>query len=288
MFFGSIPALVTPFRGGEIDVSCYLDFIEWQIASGSHGLVPCGTTGEAATLEPQEHKFAVELCVQQTHGRVPVIAGAGANATHRAVALVSMVKEVGADAALVAAPWYNKPSQAGILAHYTELSKVGLPIVVYNVPGRTMVDICVETMGQISKLPNMIGVKDATGDLSRVKRQQEACGADFLQLSGDDLSSLGFYREGGLGCISVTANVLPRQCADFQIALRENDLALAVQLDAELQEAHRAMFADASPGPAKYALAKMGRMQNELRLPMVPAHAQARKEIDLALARFGL
>jgi 4-hydroxy-tetrahydrodipicolinate synthase len=288
MFFGSIPALITPFRDEKLDIPAFCEFVEWQIACGSHGLVPCGTTGEAVTLEPDEHRLVVETCVQQAKGRVPVIAGAGSNATHRAVALAEMVKSVGADAILVAAPWYNKPSQAGILAHYTEISKVGIPVIVYNVPGRTVVDISVETLGQIAKLPNMVGMKDATGDLDRVAAQNQACGADFLQLSGDDPSALGFYKRGGLGCISVTANVLPKECADFQIALRENNWNRAIDLDKALQAAHAAMFADASPGPAKYALAKMGKIANELRLPMVPIGEPAQKIVDHALSPFGI
>lgn len=283
MFFGSIPALVTPFSDGKPDMSAFMEFVEWQIASGSHGLVPCGTTGEAVTLEPDEHRIIVETCVIQARGRVPVIAGAGSNATHRAVDLAGMAKSVGADAVLIAAPWYNKPSQQGIFEHFAAIDKVGIPIIAYNVPGRTVVDISVPTLAKIAALDNVVGVKDATADIGRVKPQRQACGGDFVQLSGDDPSALHFYEQGGLGCISVTANVLPKTCAAFQIALRENNMARAIELDAKLQAAHEAMFVYASPAPAKYLLAKMGFMKNELRLPMVSADEKSCLIIDQAL-----
>jgi len=286
MFFGSIPALVTPFCEGEVDVLAFCDFVEWQITCGSHALVPCGTTGEAVTLEPEEHKQVVEACVRQARGRIPVIAGAGSNATHRAVDLASMAKNAGVDAVLVAAPWYNKPSQQGIFEHFAAICQVGVPVIAYNVPGRTVVDIEVSTLGRIAKLANMVGIKDATGDLDRVAAQRDACGADFVQLSGDDPSALEFHEHGGLGCISVTANVLPAECAAFQIALRENDLDRARELDQKLAAVHGAMFADASPAPAKYALSKLGKMRNELRLPMVRANAEAMETVDKALAGF--
>jgi 4-hydroxy-tetrahydrodipicolinate synthase len=283
MFFGSIPALVTPFLDGKLDIPSFSAFVEWQIASGSHGLVPCGTTGEAVTLEPDEHRLVVETCVVQARGRVPVIAGAGSNATHRAVQLAEMAKSVGADAVLVAAPWYNKPSQQGIFEHFSAISKVGIPIVAYNVPGRTVVDISVSTLARIAALDNVVGIKDATANIDRVKLQRQACGGDFVQLSGDDPTALQFHEQGGLGCISVTANVLPKTCAAFQIALRENNMARATELDTKLQAAHKAMFAYASPAPAKYLLAKMGFMKNELRLPMVIADEQSCMIIDNAL-----
>lgn len=283
MFFGSIPALVTPFANQQVDISAFSEFVEWQISSGSHGLVACGTTGEAATLEPDEHRLVVETCVRQARGRVPVIAGAGSNATHRAVALAEMAKTAKVDAILVAAPWYNKPSQQGIFEHFAAISTVGVPVIIYNVPARTVVDISIETLGRISRLPNMVGVKDATGDMDRVKAQAAACGDDFLQLSGDDPTAVDFYQLGGLGCISVTANVLPSLCAALHQALRENNLPIAKQIDAKIQAAHGAMFADASPSPAKYALAKQGRMANELRLPMVVASKTAQEIVDQAL-----
>ncbi|MBL1430000.1 MAG: 4-hydroxy-tetrahydrodipicolinate synthase [Robiginitomaculum sp.] len=283
MFFGSIPALVTPFLDEKPDMPAFKEFVEWQIASGSHGLVPCGTTGEAATLEPDEHKQVIETCVVQARGRVPVIAGSGSNATHRAVQLVEMAKDVGADAVLIAAPWYNKPSQQGIFEHFAEISKVGIPIIAYNVPGRTVVDISVATLARIAALDNVVGIKDATANIDRVKLQRQACGGDFVQLSGDDPSALQFHEQGGLGCVSVTANVLPKTCAAFQIALRENNMARAIELDTKLQAAHEAMFAYASPAPAKYLLAKMGLMKNELRLPMVRADEKSCLIIDQAL-----
>lgn len=286
MFHGSIPALVTPFQDGKPDLKAYAEFVEWQIASGSHGLVPCGTTGEAATLEPEEHRDVVRECVVQSAGRVPVIAGAGSNATHRAVALCEMMKAEKVDAVLVAAPWYNKPCQEGIYAHFAKISQVGVPIVVYNVPGRTVVDISVETIGRIAKLPNVVGLKDATGKIFRVPQQHEACGDDFVQLSGDDPSAVEFFEAGGNGCISVTANVLPRECAAVQDAMRAGDFDKARMLDMPLQAAHKAMFADASPAPAKYVLAKAGFMAEELRLPMVPCSEAARETVDAALAGF--
>ncbi|MBL4597293.1 MAG: 4-hydroxy-tetrahydrodipicolinate synthase [Robiginitomaculum sp.] len=284
MFFGSIPALVTPFCDGKVDVRAFRAFVEWQISNHSQALVPCGTTGEGVTLELDEHKLVVETCINQAQGRVPVIAGAGSNATHRAVILAQIAKQAGADAVLVAAPWYNKPSQQGILAHFTEINKVGIPVLVYNVPRRTMVDISVATLGEIAKLSHVIGVKDATGNIERVAQQRNACGDGFIQVSGDDGTALDFYRAGGLGCISVTANVFPRQCAAVQTALRENNIALAQELDTSLQAAHAAMFIDASPAPAKYALAKLGFMQNELRLPMVPANTHAQTVLDQVLS----
>lgn len=286
MFFGSIPALVTPFQDGKPDLASYAEFVEWQIASGSHGLAPCGTTGEAATMEPEEHQAVVRTCVQQTRGRVPVIAGAGSNATHRAVALGAMMRDEKVDAVLIAAPWYNKPSQEGIYAHFAKISEVGVPIIVYNVPGRTVVDISVETLGRIAKLPNVVGLKDATGKIARVPQQHEYCGDDFIQLSGDDPTAVDFYEAGGKGCISVTANVLPKQCAAVQDAMRAGEYSRAREMDAPLQAVHKAMFADASPAPAKYVLSKAGFMANELRLPMVPCSESARETVDAALAGF--
>lgn len=286
MFFGSIPALVTPFKDGQPDLQAFADFVEWQITSGSHGLVPCGTTGEAATMEPDEHRAVVRACVLQANGRVPVIAGAGSNATHRAVALCEMMQNENVDAVLVSAPWYNKPSQEGIYAHFAKISEVGIPIIVYNVPGRTVVDISVATLGRIAKLPNVVGLKDATGKIFRVPQQHEACGDNFIQLSGDDPSAVDFYEAGGKGCISVTANVLPRECAAVQDAMRNGEFAQARKLDAPLQAVHKAMFADASPAPAKYVLAKAGFMAEELRLPMVPCSEAARETVDAALAGF--
>ena len=286
MFFGSIPALVTPFRDGDLDIPAFCDFVEWQISCGSHGLVPCGTTGEAVTLGFDEHRQVVEACVRQAKGRVPVIAGAGSNATHRAVKLAKMAREAGADAILVAAPWYNKPSREGIFQHFAAISKVGIPVIVYNVPGRTAVDIDVDTLGRISRLANIAGIKDATGNMQRVKQQRVACGGDFVQLSGDDPTAFDFHEQGGLGCISVTANVLPAQCAKFQIALRENNMEVAKKLDQKLAAAHKVMFADASPAPAKYLLSKMGKIKNELRLPMVTASADAVASIDQVWSEF--
>jgi 4-hydroxy-tetrahydrodipicolinate synthase len=290
MFFGSIPALVTPFSEGRVAEDTFRAFVEWQIAEGSNGLVPCGTTGESATLARDEHRRVIEITVEAAAGRVPVIAGCGSNNVPHALEYLAAAKEAGADAALIVTGYYNRPSQAGLLATFTALAEgSALPIVVYNVPGRTVVEISVETLGEISKLPNVVAVKDATGNLGRVTAQRLACGTDFVQLSGNDETALGFNAMGGVGCISVTANVAPRLCAEFQAATREGRWDEAVRLQDKLYPLHMALFTDASPGPAKYALSRVRPdVSTELRLPLTEPSEASRRAVDQALDHAGL
>ena len=293
MFSGSIPALVTPFLDdGAFDEKSYRDLVEWQIAEGSAGLVPCGTTGEAATLTKEEQFAIVRVCVDQARGRVPVLAGAGSNDTRVAIANVAAAKEAGADAALMVPPYYNRPSQEGIFRHFEAVAEgSSLPIVLYNVPGRTVTDILPATMARIvAAFPDtFIGVKDATGQLARVTEQRAGCGAGFVQLSGNDETALAFNAMGGTGCISVTANVAPRLCADFQRAWADGDTAAALSLHDRLFSLHLAMFTDASPGPVKYALTKVRPgFPTHLRLPMTWPGEASRTAVDAALERAGL
>lgn len=289
MFQGSIPALVTPFRDSRVDEDAFTAFVEWQIAEGSHGLVPCGTTGESATLKREEHHRVVSLCVEVARGRVPVIAGCGSNDTATAIEHLEHAAKVGADAALVVTPYYNRPSQEGLYQHFKALAEVSkVPIILYNVPARTSVDLSTETMAQLAKLPNIVGVKDATGNVARVSAQRLACGADFQQISGNDDMALGFMAHGGVGCISVSANVAPKLCADFQNACLEGRWDDAQVLQNQLYPLHAALFTDASPAPTKYALEKLGRMSGELRLPLTPASAASRQAVDAALAHAGI
>ena len=290
MFRGSIPALVTPFRDEAFAEDDYRAFVDWQISEGSHGLVPCGTTGESATLDSVEHRQVVEACVSVAAGRVPVIAGCGSNSTAHAIALTRSAKEAGADAALHVPPYYNRPNQEGIYAHFAAIAEaVDLPVVLYNVPSRTVTDISVETMGRLSKLANVIAVKDATGNLARVSAQRAACGAGFIQLSGNDDMALGFNAMGGSGCVSVTANVAPKLCAQFQEACLSGDQVLALDLQDRLFPLHAALFSDASPGPVKYALNRVRPdFPSDLRLPMTPPSEASRRAVDEALAYAGL
>ena len=289
MFFGSIPALVTPFAAGRVDLAIFRDFVEWQIDAGSNALVPCGTTGEAATLSTEEHKELIALTVEVARGRVPVIAGCGSNNTAHAIELTKNARDAGADAALHVPPYYNRPNQDGIYAHLAAVADLGIPIVLYNVPARTITDISVETMGRLSRLPNVIAVKDATGNLARVSAQRQACGVEFVQLSGNDDMALGFNAMGGTGCISVTANVAPRHCADFQNAMLSGDWPTALTLNDRLYPLHAALFSDASPGPAKYALSRIRPdFPTGLRLPMTWPSEASRKAVDAALAYAGL
>ena len=289
MFSGSIPALVTPFTAGRVDEAAFRDLVEWQISEGSGALVPCGTTGEAATLSPEEHRQLVRAAVEVSAGRVPVIAGCGSNNTAHAIELTRSAMQAGADAALHVPPYYNRPGQEGIYSHLSAVAEVGFPILLYNVPARTITDIAVETMARLAKLPNVIGVKDATGNLARVTAQRLACGEDFCQLSGNDDMALGFNAMGGVGCISVTANVAPRLCAEFQAATLARDWGKALELQDRLFALHTAMFADASPGPAKYAVGRVRPgFPQELRLPMTPAGEAARRAVDSALEVAGL
>ncbi|MGN6155036.1 MAG: 4-hydroxy-tetrahydrodipicolinate synthase [Sphingomicrobium sp.] len=290
MFFGSIPALVTPFSGKCVDEDSLSAFVEWQIEQGSNGLVPCGTTGEVATLNSDEHRKVIATVVRVANGRVPVIAGTGTYNTEASIERTRAAADLGADAALVVVPYYNKPSQAGLAAHFTAIADSSpIPIVVYNVPSRTVADISVETLGQISRHPKIVAVKDATGNLARVSAQRIACGEDFCQLSGNDDMALGFSAMGGVGCISVSANVAPKLCSEFQKAMREGRWADALQLQDKLYPLHAALFTDASPAPTKYALSRVRNgFPTEARLPIVEASDESKRAVDAALERAGL
>jgi 4-hydroxy-tetrahydrodipicolinate synthase len=290
MFRGSIPALVTPFRDEAFDEGAFRDLVEWQIAEGSHGLVPVGTTGESATLTAAEHRRVVAACVDQAKGRVPVIAGCGSNSTVQAIEYMRAAKDAGADAALVVLPYYNRPNQDGIFRHYEALSAASsLPVVVYNVPGRTVTDILPETLGRVSKLPNVVGIKDASGDMGRVTAHRALCGHGFVQLSGNDDMSLGFLASGGVGTISVTANVAPGLFARLHDAYLSGDHATALSIQDRLFPLHKALFSDASPGPVKYALSRVRPgFPPGLRLPMTPPSDASRAAVDAALEHAGL
>jgi 4-hydroxy-tetrahydrodipicolinate synthase len=290
MFRGSIPALVTPFRDEALDEAAYADFVAWQIAEGSHGLVPAGTTGESATLRPEEHRRVIEICVGTAAGKVPVIAGCGSNDTAHAIALTKVAKECGADAALHVPPYYNRPNQDGIYAHLAAIAEaVDIPIVLYNVPSRTITDISVETMARLAKIANVVAVKDATGNLARVTAQRLACGENFTQLSGNDDMALGFIAMGGRGCISVTANVAPNLCSEFENACLSGNWGEALRLQDKLYPLHAALFSDASPGPVKYALNKVRpHFPATLRLPMTPPSEASCRAVDAGLEHAGL
>lgn len=286
---GSIPALITPFREGRVDEDALTGLVERQITEGSHGLVPCGTTGESVTLSLDEHVRVVDICVAAAAGRVPVIAGAGSNNTAHAVELARRCKAAGADAVLVVAPYYNKPSQDGLVAHFKAIGDaVDIPIVIYNVPARTVTDIAVETVGRIAQLKNVIGIKDASADLSRVARHRALCGADFILLSGEDPSAVGFNAQGGTGCISVTANVAPRLCAQMQEATLGGDFATARAIDDKLAAVHKAMFVEPSPAPAKYACSLLGLCTDEVRLPLLTLSEAGKTAVKAAMTQAGL
>ena len=286
---GSMPALITPFRGGNLDEGAFRRLIAWQIAEGSNGLVPTGTTGESATLSHDEHNRVIEICVEETAGRVPVVAGAGSNSTAEAIALSRHAKSVGADAVLSVAPYYNKPTQEGLYRHFASIAEaVDIPIVVYNIPGRSVVEISVETMERLSKIANVVGVKDATANLTRPTRERAVCGHDFRLLSGEDGTALGYMAHGGHGCISVTANVAPRLCAEFQAACLAGDFARARELHDRLMPLHEAMFCEASPAPAKHAASLLGLCEDEVRLPIVLASEVARARIRAAMEAAGV
>jgi len=290
MFFGSIPALVTPFRDGAFDEKLFRGFVDWQISEGSSALVPCGTTGESATMSIEEHNHVVKVCIEQAAGRVPVIAGCGSNDTAVALEHMRSAKAAGADAALVVLPYYNRPNQDGLLLHYRYLAEnCDLPIIIYNVPTRTVTDILPETLGKLAEIPTIVGIKDASGKVERVSAQRQHCGSDFCQLSGNDDMALGFNAMGGVGCISVTANVLPGLCADFQRACREGRWADALLLQDRLFPLHSALFTDASPGPVKYALTRTWKdFPFELRMPMTPPSQASREAVDAALVHAGV
>ncbi|MEM5583999.1 4-hydroxy-tetrahydrodipicolinate synthase [Roseibium sp. AS2] len=290
MFKGSIPALITPFKDGALEEKRFQEFVDWQISEGSSGLVPVGTTGESPTLTHAEHKRVIELCIEAAAGRVPVIAGAGSNNTIEAVDFARHAEMAGAEALLVVTPYYNKPNQAGLKAHFKAVNDaVGIPILIYNIPGRSIIDMTPETMAELFETcANIKGVKDATADMAKASRQRELCGPDFLQLSGEDISALAFNAHGGVGCISVTANVAPRLCAEFQAATLAGDFTRALNYQDRLAPLHRALFLEPSPGGAKYALSLLGKCEEDLRLPLVPVTEGARDEIRAAMAHAGL
>ena len=289
MIKGSLPALVTPFKNGELDLVTLKKLVDWHIAEGSHGIVPVGTTGESPTLSHAEHQKVIEEVVAAVAGRVPVIAGAGSNNTVEGISLMRHAEKVGADAALVVTPYYNKPTQAGLIAHFTALHDCcTLPIIIYNIPGRSVIDMTPETMGQLAKLPRIIGVKDATGKIERVSQQRASCGADFIQLSGEDATALGFNAHGGVGCISVTANVAPRLCAEFQEATLRGDYAKALEYQDKLMPLHEAIFIEPGLVGAKYALSVLGLCSEEVRLPLVGLTDGTKAKIKAAMKHAGL
>jgi 4-hydroxy-tetrahydrodipicolinate synthase len=289
MFKGSFVALVTPFKDGGVDEAALEALVEWHIAEGTHGLVPVGTTGESPTLTHTEHERVIEIVVNKAAKRVPVIAGAGSNNTAEAIRFVQYAERVGANAALVVTPYYNKPTQAGLIAHYTALHDCcELPIIIYNIPPRSVVDMSPETMGELAKLPRIVGVKDATGDVTRVSKQRQTCGRDFIQLSGEDASAIGYNAQGGIGCISVTANVAPALCAQFQEATLAGDYATALDFQDRLMPLHTAIFVEPGLVGAKYGLSVLGRCSEEVRSPLVPLTEPAQTQIRAAMVHAGL
>jgi 4-hydroxy-tetrahydrodipicolinate synthase len=289
MLRGSCTALVTPFKNGGVDEAMFERFVDWQIAQGTHGLVPVGTTGESPTLSMEEHKRVIALCVGVARKRVPVIAGTGSNSTAEAIELTQSAKDVGADAALLVMPYYNKPTQEGLYRHIAAINDaVDLPLVLYNVPPRTACDLTVATMARCAKLKNVIGVKDATGNVARATQQKLACGERFIQLSGEDGTALGFMAHGGVGCISVTSNVAPALCAQFQNACLAGDFAKARAIHERLMPLHDALFVETNPGPVKYAVSRLGFGSDEVRLPLAAASEMARKAVDAAMLQAGL
>src|SRR3984957_16588195 len=288
-FRGSFTALVTPFKNGSIDEKAFRDLIDWQIAEGTSGLVPVGTTGESPTLSHDEHKEVVEWCVDQARGRVPVVAGAGSNSTKEAIDLARHAQAAGADAVLVVTPYYNKPTQEGLYQHFKAINDaIGIPILIYNIPPRSVIDMSIETMQRLHELKNIAGVKDATANMSRVSQQRAAMGEDFNQLSGEDITALGFMAHGGHGCISVTSNVAPRLCAEFQAACLKGNYAAALKLQDKLVPLHINLFVETSPAPVKYALSLLGKCEDRLRLPMVPATEKAQIAVREAMVHAGL
>lgn len=289
MFKGSFTALITPFKAGKVDEDAFTRFVEWQIKEGTHGLVPCGTTGESPTLSTDEHKRVIALCVEVAKKRVPVIAGCGSNSTEEAIDLTRYAKQAGADASLQVMPYYNKPTQEGMYLHMKAISDaVDLPIILYNVPARTVTDMSVATMARCAKLKNVVGVKDATANVARVTSQRLACGEGFVQLSGEDGTCLGFMAHGGIGCISVTSNIAPRLCSDFQNACLSGDWKKALALQDRLMPLHDSMFCETNPAPVKYAAARLGLCAADCRLPLAPLTDASKKLVDAALANAGL
>ncbi|WP_173931254.1 4-hydroxy-tetrahydrodipicolinate synthase [Chelativorans sp. Marseille-P2723] len=291
MFRGSLTALVTPFRqDGSLDRESFRSLVEWQIAEGTKGLVPVGTTGESPTLSHDEHREVVRLCVETAEKRVPVIAGAGSNSTREAIGFVEHAEQVGADGVLVVTPYYNKPNQAGLYEHFAAVARAtSLPIIIYNIPPRSVIDMLPETMGQlVADFKNIVGVKDATTKIDRVTEQRLACGKDFIQLSGEDATALGFNAHGGVGCISVTANVAPRLCAEFQEATLDGNREKALELQDKLMPLHKALFIEPGLCGTKYALSRLGKVENVVRLPLVPVEEATARKIDAAMERAGI
>ena len=286
---GSITALITPFRDGNVDLKAFIEIVERQVAEGTLGLVPCGTTGEAPTLSHEEFLAVVGTAVKVAKGRVPVIAGTGTNSTTHTIELTQAAEKLGADAALVVTPFYNKPTQEGLYLHYQAVAAVTrLPILIYNIPGRAAVEMTVETMGRLAKLPNIAGVKDATANLARVTQQRLACGTDFVQISGEDPTALGFNAQGGVGCISVSSNVAPRLCADMQNATLKGDYAAARKIQDRLMPLHEALFCETSPAPVKYAASLLGLCGEECRLPLAPLTETSKARIRGVMTQVGL
>ena len=289
MFQGSYVALITPFRGGGVDERAFGDFVEWQISEGTHGLLSCGTTGESPTLSHPEHRRVTELCVEVANGRVPVLAGTGSNSTEEAVGLTRHAKECGADAALVVTPYYNKPTQEGLYRHFKAINDaVDIPILIYNIPGRSVVDMTVGTMARCAKLPNVVGVKDASNSSTRPLETRIACGADFVQLSGEDAAVLALLVEGGHGCISVTANVAPRLCSEMHTHWMDGDAKATLAGQQRLMPLHEALFAETSPAPVKYAASLLGKCSPEVRLPLVEPTQATKERVEGAMRSAGL
>ena len=289
MIKGSLPALVTPFKNGAVDFDTLKKLVEWHIGEGSHGLVPVGTTGESPTLSHEEHEAVVEAVVQATNGRVPVVAGAGSNNTVESMRFMQHAHKVGADAALVVTPYYNKPTQRGLIAHFRALHDCcDLPIIIYNIPGRSVVDMTPATMGELAKLPRIIGVKDATGDLARVCQQRITCGTDFIQISGEDATAHGFNAQGGVGCISVTANVAPRLCAELQETMQAGDYAKALEIQDKLMPLHQAIFTEPGLVGVKYAMSRLGLCSEEVRSPLTGLLDETKVLVEQGLRHAGL
>tara|TARA_A100001037_G_scaffold140424_1_gene127247 strand:- start:193 stop:1068 length:876 start_codon:yes stop_codon:yes gene_type:complete len=289
MFQGSFVALITPFRNGEVDEQAFQSLVEWHIQEGTHGLVPCGTTGESPTLSHEEHKRVVEICIETAAGRVPVIAGAGSNSTREAIELTEHAKEAGADATLHVTPYYNKPTQEGLFHHYKVIADaVDLPLFIYNIPGRSVINMSNDTMTRLAELPQVVGVKDATADITRVSSQRLLMGSDFIQLSGEDATALALMAHGGHGCISVTANVAPRACAEFQSACLAGDFGTALEYQDRLMPLHTALFLETSPAPVKYGASLLDLCSDELRLPLVEVSDKTKESVKTAMRAAGL
>ncbi len=289
MFKGSITALITPFGNGQVDADAFKAFVEWQIEEGTNALVPCGTTGESPTLSHEEHMHVTELCIEAAAGRVPVIAGAGSNSTHEAINFAKHAKEAGADAILVVTPYYNKPTQEGMYRHFEAVhSATDLPLIIYNIPGRSIVDMSIDTMARLAELPNVVGVKDATADLTRPQLTRLAMGSEFCQLSGEDGTIVPYLAAGGHGCISVTSNVAPKLCSDMHTAWQSRDIDTVMDIQDRLMPLHKALFCEASPGPVKYAAKLLGKCSDELRLPLCEIADSSKAQVEGAMRHAGL